>query len=340
MEQVVADLLTQQEIEPVLVDIGASGGSPRIWQPIRALSTYVGFDPDTRDIRHPQQGEFRHARIVHEVITANGDDRVTFFLTRSPYCSSTLRPNAPVTDNFLSADSFIVERQESAPASNLNAVMDRLGLKQIDWMKIDTQGTDLRIYNSLRDDLRNKLLAIDIEPGLRGAYVGEDLFSDVHRQLTGDGFWLSNLKVCGLVRMRKSTLDALASRTGKPLTAEVISRCLRTTPGWTECRYLRSLEWLAESKAAKRDYLLLWCFALVDGQLGFCLDLSIEYAKLFDRDDVSSRMEAESLRRIEECRREVEAKEASRAAAQRAAERPGLVRRAKRRVERLLRGKG
>src|SRR3954451_13264516 len=171
MDQVISDLLTAHEIEPVLVDIGASGGSPRIWHSIRSLSTYVGFDPDTRDIRHPQEGEFRHARIVHEVITANGDHEVQFFLTRSPYCSSTLRPNSIVTDNFLSADSFIVERQESAPASNLNVIMDRLELPAIDWMKIDTQGTDLRIYNSLRKELREKLLAIDIEPGLRGAYV-------------------------------------------------------------------------------------------------------------------------------------------------------------------------
>ena len=72
MQQVLSELLGAQGIEPVLVDIGASGGSPRIWQPIRALSTYVGFDPDTRDIRHPQQGEFRHASIVHEVITTDG----------------------------------------------------------------------------------------------------------------------------------------------------------------------------------------------------------------------------------------------------------------------------
>ena len=159
-DDVIDQLLASQAIEPVLVDVGASGGTPRVWQPIRRYSTYVGFDGDTRDLSAKQEHEFRHAAFAHEVITADaGADgsqnaEVTFYLTRSPYCSSTLKPNPAITDNFLSADSFIIEREEKTRASTLTAVMDRLNLSRIDWMKIDTQGTDLRIYQSLRKDLR------------------------------------------------------------------------------------------------------------------------------------------------------------------------------------------
>jgi len=298
MQAIIDQLLARKAIHPVLVDIGASGGTPRIWQPIRGHSTYIGFDGDTREVHHPREDEFRKACFVHEVITADGSGEVTFHLTRSPYCSSTLTPNPKVTDNFLSADSFIVDRQERVKSSTLSAVLDRLGLDHMDWMKIDTQGTDLRIYNSLRQAHRDRLLAIDLEPGLRGAYVGEDLFSDVHRQLIGDGYWLSNLKVCGLVRMRKSTLDALAAR-DESMIADAISQSVRTTPGWTECRYLRSLESLAEAGADTDSYLLLWVFALMDRQYGFCLDTALEYARLFGADDVSSLMQGESLRRLE-----------------------------------------
>jgi FkbM family methyltransferase len=301
MDAAIDQLLASQKIEPVLVDIGASGGTPRIWQPIRTFSTYVGFDGDGREMHRKQEDEFRKAIFVTEVITADCADEVTFFLTRSPYCSSTLRPNTLVTDNFLSADSFIVEREEKAKASSLSAVMDRLQLAQVDWLKIDTQGTDLRIYNNLRQELRDKLLAIDIEPGLRGAYVGEDLFSDVHKKLVGDGYWLSNLKVCGLVRMRKSTLDWLAARDAS-MTPDSAAQAVRTTPGWTECRYLRSLESLRDTSAPQRSYVLLWVFALIDKQYGFCMDTALEYAKLFGRDDVSSLMETESLRRLDESR--------------------------------------
>lgn len=299
MDNVVDHLLVSHAIEPILVDVGASGGSPRIWQPIRAHSTYVGFDGDTRELRHPQEAEFRHACFAHEVITGDGAAEVTFYLTRSPYCSSTLKPNPAITNNFLSADSFIIDRTEKARASTLNAVLDRLDLPRIDWMKIDTQGTDLRVYRSLRKELRDKLLAIDIEPGLRGAYVGEDLFCDVHAGLMREGFWLSNLKVCGLVRMRKSTLDWLADRDAEA-SPDNVAKAVRPTPGWTECRYLRSLESLLATGATRREYVLLWVFALIDKQLGFCLDLALEYARLFGADATARLLEGESIARIAE----------------------------------------
>lgn len=302
MDTVLADLLRRCDIEPILVDVGSSGGTPRIWQPIRAYSTYIGFDGDTREIHHPQEDEFRHARFVHEVITENGAGEVTFFLTRSPYCSSTLRPNPTVTDNFLSADSFVVEREQTMRASNLNDVIARLQLDRIDWMKIDTQGTDLRIYNSLRTELRDRMLAIDIEPGLRGAYVGEDLFSNVHNKLTADGFWLSNLKVCGLVRMRKTSMDALVAQ--KPgMAGDALTKFVRPTPGWTECRYLRSLESLAKVGSIQRDYVLLWIFAAIDKQFGFCLDMALEYIRLFGKDEISQVLSEESVKQMEEALR-------------------------------------
>ena len=300
MDNVIDQLLSSHGIEPVLVDIGASGGSPRIWEKLRSHSTYVGFDGDTRELKHPQEAEFRHACFAHEVITSDaGASEVTFHLTRSPYCSSTLKPNPAITDNFLSAESFIIEKTQTNRASTLDAVLDRLNLPHIDWMKIDTQGTDLRIYNSLRKERRDRLLAIDIEPGLRGAYHNEDLFCDVHAGLMKEGFWLSNLKVCGLVRMRKSTLDWLHTRdaTASP---ESLSKSIRQTPGWTECRYLRSLESLLATGATRREYVLLWVAALIDRQFGFCLDLALEYARLFGEEPTGEMLRQESVARIGE----------------------------------------
>ena len=333
LDQVISELFATNGIEPILVDVGASGGTPRIWQPIRQHSTYIGFDGDTREMQHhPQEKEFLHARFVHEVITAEpgagaSGGSVRFYLTHSPWCSSTLRPNPLITDNFLSAESFIIEREEKAKASSLSAIVDRLNLPQIDWMKIDTQGTDLRIYESLDQTLRDRMLAIDVEPGLRGAYMGEDLFCDVHKRFMAEGFWLSNIRVCGLVRMRKTTLDEL-SKNDATLDGEAISKSLRTTPGWTECRYLRSLESLAKVGAAKRDYVALWVFAAIDKQFGFCLDLSLEYARLFGSDDSGQAMKAESLAQIQAAREALKQAKINGT--------PTLLGRVKRRLKRVL----
>ena len=114
-----------------------------------------------------------------------------------------------------------------------------------------------------------------------------------------EGFWLSNLKVCGLVRLRKSTLDWLHDRDAKA-SPENIAKAVRQTPGWTECRYLRSLESLAQTGAGQRQYVLLWVFSLIDKQWGFCLDLALEYARRFGTDEVSRLLESESIARIDQ----------------------------------------
>src|SRR5215216_3634807 len=99
MQELIDHLFAAHEVEPVLVDIGASGGTPRIWQPIRKHSAYIGFDPDSREIRKIEHDQFKSAVIIKEVVTADASEtEAHFFLTRSPYCSSTLRPNTLVTD--------------------------------------------------------------------------------------------------------------------------------------------------------------------------------------------------------------------------------------------------
>ena len=44
-----------------------------------------------------------------------------------------------------SPSSFVVEREADVPATTLDAVLDRLGLPGIDWLKTDSQGIDLRL---------------------------------------------------------------------------------------------------------------------------------------------------------------------------------------------------
>ena len=199
--------------ELTLVDVGASGGTPRIWRELAAHSVYVGFDPDAREIREERARGFRRAVYINKAVGTAASGEVRFYLTRSPYCSSTLLPNTRVTESFLSADSFTIQGECTAPVTTVAEAIKRLGLSHVDWLKVDTQGTDLSIFKSLPDNMRGSLLAVDLEPGLRGAYVGEELFSDVHAVMQKEGFWLSRMDVLGFPRMRKSTLDRLATAT-------------------------------------------------------------------------------------------------------------------------------
>lgn len=291
-------LVSTLDIHPILIDIGASGAPPAIWEEIAQHSIYVGFDPDKREIQEVSKGRFHKAIIANEAITSEkGSNQALFYLTKSPYCSSTLKPDSESLSNFLFSDLFEVEREAIVPAGTLDSVLDRLSLSRIDWFKTDSQGTDLRIFNSLREQVRSRVLAIDIEPGLIDAYVGEDLFVEAHKDLTHNGFWLSNLRIGTAVRMRRSTLHEVMAA-NKDINDAFVEKNVRKSPAYCEARYLRTIESLARGGFSKRDYALLWIFSLLDNQLGFALDLAIEYRRAFGADNISQLMLDEPIFRM------------------------------------------
>lgn len=288
-------LLSILEINPVLFDIGASGAPPKIWDPIARHSIYVGFDPDLREMQRLPEKYFYRSIILNEAITPReGSDDVVFYLTKYPQCSSTLRPDITSLSNYLFSDLFVVEQETLVRASTVESIMDRFALSHIHWFKTDSQGTDLRIFNSLNEKVRRRVLAVDMEPGLISAYVEEDLFVDVHRDLMLNGFWLSNMKIGGAVRLRRSSLSS-ATRQNERLSETLIDRGVRKSPAWCETRYLRTIESLTQDNFTKQDYVLLWIFALLDDQPGFALDLATEYEYVFGRNDVSELMKNESI---------------------------------------------
>ena len=284
----IQNVLAQQQLHPVLIDIGASGAAPEVWEPIASMSVYVGFDPDEREMRDTTGDGFHRHIIVNKAVTGVPDAAsVHFFLTKSPFCSSTLRPSATVLDDYLYADLFTIVRETDVPASTLEATLNDLDLPRMDWLKLDSQGIDLQILQSLSKARLDQLLAVDVEPGLLPFYEGENTFCQVHQFLLDAGFWLSDLRVLGSARMQPATPAALnAQARSQPLPD--FQRQLKHTPGWVEARYLRTLDWLQ----TREDYSLLWTFALLDWQIGFALDLARRYREAFGEDDIGRAMQS------------------------------------------------
>src|SRR5262249_21366033 len=142
MPNPLASLLSELGIRPILVDVGASGSPPTIWRQIAEQSIYVGFDPDLREIRELSETDFHKAVMVNEAITTpDGAGEQLFYFTKSPYCSSTLKPDAASLSAFLFAHLFAVDREGMVRTSTLDRVADAMPLCSLDWIKIDTQGT-------------------------------------------------------------------------------------------------------------------------------------------------------------------------------------------------------
>ncbi|MFB8790198.1 MAG: hypothetical protein U7123_15425 [Potamolinea sp.] len=302
MSDVINNLLLELDIHPVLIDVGASGTTPKIWNSIAQHSIYVGFDPDLREIQEFSGELFHRSVLVNEAITSEEESsEILFYLTKFPYSSSVLKPDTKSLEYFIFSDSFIVERETKVRATTLNSIRARLGLTGVDWLKTDSQGTDLRIFNSLSNDLRSQVLAVDIEPGLIDAYLGEDLFIDAQKSLVKQGFWLSSLNICGEVRLKKSTINKLETIDNE-VNLELINSYHKKSPGWCEARYLRTIDWLAQGNFSKREYILLGVFSLLDSQLGFAIELAFEYDRIFGRDKYSQIILDEAMLRLKQLR--------------------------------------
>jgi FkbM family methyltransferase len=254
---------------PVLIEVGASGGTNAKWRALAPYSICIAFDPDTRAMQavHAETSGYRRLHIVPAAAAADDVTEAEFHLTRSPYCSSRLRPDAAALGDWSFARLFDVERTVRVPCVGLQKALQDAGVSRVDWFKSDSQGTDLRLFQSLGERLCLRTLAVEFEPGIINAYEGEDKLSTVLAAMDRPEFWLCDLDIRGTLRMSPEEAGRLEDgRTG------LLSTVLRSSPGWGEMTYLNTFH--GSGPFTKRDWLLGWVIASTREQHGFALDLA------------------------------------------------------------------
>jgi FkbM family methyltransferase len=256
-------LLTQPELRdnpPVLVDVGAAGGVTPVWREIAPYCIGIGFEPDARDSAALSEGSRLFGRWIYceglVAPKAAPGEKLPFHLTKSPHCSSLLKPRADLLQDWLFADFFAIDRMATVPAVTLADALSKHGLQRIDWLKCDTQGQDLSIFLSLPEEWRRRAIAVEFEPGLIDAYEGEDKFWHTLRALDAEPFWISHLEVCGTQR---GNADVFRRVLGESAT-KWNRRLAPTAPGWVNVRYLRSITRDA-ALLDRRALLLSWLFS-------------------------------------------------------------------------------
>jgi FkbM family methyltransferase len=269
------DALAQAGVELTLVDVGASLEPFPPFRPLLGHATYVGFDPDLREMHTETSASGRRVVIDKAVVAEPGRDTARFYLTRNPTASSTLPPLADEVAPFLHAYRYEVVDEAEVPATTLAAALASAGLDRADWIKLDTQGTDLRLLEGLDEPLLASLMAVDAEPGFDQHYETEDTFGDLHRWMVGQGFWMSDIALTRAVRLRRETFDATLGARSK-LGRMRYEFTLKASPTAAGPRYLRTLASLDKAGASRADYLRLWACAFFSGNHPYALDVIVE----------------------------------------------------------------
>lgn len=264
-----------RENPPVLVDIGASGEIDKKWKKLAPYSICLIFDADDREFGYSSRegSGFKKLYVYNSIVSDNPDPETDFYLTASPYCSSSLEPDHEGLADWYFAEKFTVEKKVKLKNKSLKAVLEEVGIKNIDWFKSDSQGTDLRLYKNIPDLIRGKVLAAEIEPGFIDSYKGEDKFYDVLSEFEKESFWIADMVVKGSHRIKKSTMESLF---GGGIYGRLTAFSQKKAPGWAELTFLRESEYADDL----RSLLLLFLFACTEQQYGFAYEVALRGDKL------------------------------------------------------------
>lgn len=265
--KIIKDILQSEyfiEKPPVLVDIGASEEINVKWKVIAPFSICLAFDADDRDFKVTETGNSSFKRLIklNRIVESENKQNQLFYLTASPYCSSLLEPDEVGLKPWLFSKLFKVEKHVELPAMMLDQALEISNIKYIDWFKSDTQGTDLKIFKSLKDTIVSNILAAEFEPGIIDAYKNEDKLYTVMSHMASLKFWLSNFDLKGTQRLNSKFKETFSE--------QLIRKSIKTSPCWGELTYLREVS----NDLNERQLLLLCVFAIIEGQYGYVLEIT------------------------------------------------------------------
>lgn len=296
---IISQLLSLDEFQkkpPVLLDIGASGSVQPEWKKIAKSSVCVGFDADRRDLAHVTNNEFGFRKFyMTNKIVAEKEGNTKFYLTKSPHCSSALPPNNDRLSDWSFSELFQVEKIVKLDAVCLPAILKKLSLNYIDWFKSDSQGTDLRLLQSLDPEMISTLIVAELEPGIMDSYINEDKMHAVMAYMENYPFWMSDLVIKGPQRISLSNLKNNFTN----IEQRFFPCFQKNAAFWGEMTYLNTFE--RKEMLQKRDLLLGWIFSSIKRQHGFALELALVGKENSD-DPIFDDLKRESIRSIKQNR--------------------------------------
>ena len=260
MKDIISKIAQRPDIKnrpPVLLDIGASKYINPLWKNIAAFSIAITFDGDDRDFTYIEKTEegFKKMFVFNRIVVEKANTPVqNFFLTQSPYCSSTLQPNHKALKPYVFAKAFTVEKTVQLPCTDMTSILAEIKLDYIDWFKTDTQGTDLRLFASLQDSVMKNVVLAEFEPGLIDAYEGEDKVFHLLTYMQGRPFFLTDFDVKGTQRMNGQAFEGIFK---SKFAQKVARHTLKPVPGWAEITYMNNFE---STHFTARDFIIGWLF--------------------------------------------------------------------------------
>ena len=234
--------------EMVYVMCGARGEVRNRLTAALPRARFLGFEPDVKG--HEQLSRNAPPGYTYYKVAVGGREETrTLYVTREPACSSLLKPNSTFFGRFTDcAPQIEVVGQRMVETVSLNNFLPGAGVASVDFLELDTQGTELEILKGGDRFLATSVVGLQTEVEFSTIYEGQPLFAAVDEYLRGFGFMLFDLT---RNRYRRAGMARDLPTRGQLL--------------WGDAVYLRDYHWFSGSFTKER--VLKLC--VIAGLLGF-----------------------------------------------------------------------
>lgn len=181
-----------QNFPITLVDVGASGGLLEHWASVEDRIRVVAFEPDKRSFVGLGKNS-NQKRIYINAALFNTKEMRNFYLTKKQEVSSIFKPNYSFLEQFPESERFKITEILKMETDTMDNQLEKYHIDNVDFIKLDTQGSELLILEGAVKTLEN-VLGVEIEVEFASMYEGQPLFADVDRFLRSIGFQLFALK--------------------------------------------------------------------------------------------------------------------------------------------------
>ena len=284
-------LLSNVSLE--LVDIGASGDSWETHQALRDHCRLLRFDPDDRDFRTENSAGEKEV-CIHRAVTELDQSNIELFLTEFPYCSSTLEPDFNRIRNYPYIDWFTVKEKVSVPAITLQKGLEEAKFERPDWIKLDTQGTELRIMQSLPRTSLDRVLICEIEASIYPHYKGADTMGTIMDFFEKEEFWIVKTVAHNNTRCCKSLNEEIGGLF-QGMGLKAYNHFRHQEPTTFELFYARTLEGCKRRNYSKDDYIRLFLCHYSLGTFEYCLEILDHVRTIFGDCDFISKLREKTV---------------------------------------------
>lgn len=176
----------------VIVDVGCRWGFAEKFTKEAGLFRVYGFDPDQEECEKLNRFYGNSMITLVPLALAISPGKRTLYVTREPACSSLLEPDPALTEHYPALFCAKHVKSIEVETTTLDAWASDAPIEAVDYLKIDTQGTELDILRGGTAILKS-VRCLEVEVEFNPIYLGQPIFSDVDIFLRDQGFVLWKL---------------------------------------------------------------------------------------------------------------------------------------------------